>query len=248
MVSLADSMLSSSARALPIRKRPDLSARKHYYLGKTYWIVKDPVGLHYFRFQEEEYAILQMLDGETSLDEIKERFEAEFPPQKITLEEIQHFLGMLHHSGLILAGVQGQGTQLLKRRGERRRRELLGMITNILCVRFKGIDPERMLSWLYPKVRWFFSPAAVTVALVLMILALLLVGAQFVPVARTNPPADPQQGVVVGLREVVRVDVDDHRGLRGRAPPGAQGSRRVRMLAAIATVLQVRRGLVARTA
>ena len=75
MVSLHDSLVSSSARKLPIRKRPDLSARKQQYQGRTYWVVKDPVGLNYYRFQEEEYAILQMLDGETSLDEIKDRFE-----------------------------------------------------------------------------------------------------------------------------------------------------------------------------
>ncbi|MCR4415024.1 MAG: PqqD family protein, partial [Thermoguttaceae bacterium] len=158
MATLADSLVSSSARKLRIRKRPDLSARRQRYHGKSYWVVKDPVGLHYFRFQEEEFAILQMLDGETSLDEIKEQFEAEFPPQKITLEELQQFLGMLHRSGLIIADVQGQGGHLLERRRERRRKELLGMLSNILCIRFKGIDPERILQWLYPKLRWFFSP------------------------------------------------------------------------------------------
>ncbi len=179
MVTLADSLLSSSARKLRIRVRPDLTARKQIYQGKTYWVVKDPVGLHYFRFQEEEYAILNMLDGEISLDEIKERFEAEFPPQKITLDEIQQFLGMLHRSGLILAGVQGQGSQLLKRRSERRRREWLNLVTNILCIRFKGIDPERFLNWLYPKVRWFFTPVAVGIVLCMMLAALLLVATQF---------------------------------------------------------------------
>ena len=65
--------------------------------------------MNYFRFQEEEYAILKMIDGATSLDEIKERFEAEFPPQKITLEELQQFIGMLHKSGLVIADVPGQG-------------------------------------------------------------------------------------------------------------------------------------------
>ena len=179
MVTLADSLLSSSARKLRIRVRPDLTARKQNYQGKTYWVVKDPVGLHYFRFQEEEYAILNMLDGEISLDEIKERFEAEFPPQKITLDEIQQFLGMLHRSGLILAGVQGQGSQLLKRRGERRRREWLNLATNILCIRFKGIDPERLLNWLYPKVRWFFTPVALGIVISMMLAALLLVATQF---------------------------------------------------------------------
>ena len=179
MATLADSLLSSSARKLSIRRRPDLLARRQRYLGKSYWVVKDPVGLHYFRFQEEEYAILQMLDGEISLDEVKQRFEDEFPPQKITLDELQQFLGMLHRSGLILASVQGQGEQLLKRRRERRRKELVGAAANILCIRFKGIDPERFLQWLYPKVRWCFSRMAVALSLACMLSAALLVAVQF---------------------------------------------------------------------
>jgi putative peptide zinc metalloprotease protein len=179
MATLADSLVSSSARKLPIRRRPDLIARRQRYHGRIYWVVKDPVGLHYFRFQEEEYAILQMLDGETSLDEIKEQFEERFPPQKITVEEIQQFLGMLHRSGLILAGVQGQGTQLLKRRKERRKKELLGSLANVLCIRFKGIDPERLLTWLYPKVRFFFTRTALAACIVLALAALLLVAVQF---------------------------------------------------------------------
>src|SRR5687768_10375192 len=63
------SLVSSSSRKLPIRKRPDLRARRHRYQGRIYWVVKDPVGLQYFRFEEEEFAILQMLDGQSSLDE-----------------------------------------------------------------------------------------------------------------------------------------------------------------------------------
>ena len=150
VVTLHDSLLSSSARPLSIRRRPDLIARRHHYLGRSYWIVKDPVGLNYFRFQEEEYALLNWLDGNVSLDEIKDRFEDEFPPQKITLEELQQFLGMLHRSGLVIAAVGGQGKQLLKRRRERRRKEFLGALANVLCIRFKGFDPERFLNWLYP--------------------------------------------------------------------------------------------------
>ena len=146
MVTLHDSLLSSSARKLAIRKRPDLLARRHHYLGRSYWIVKDPVGLNYFRFQEEEYALLNWLDGAISLDEIKDRFEEEFPPQKITLEELQQFLGMLHRSGLVIASVGGQGNQLLKRRRERKHKEFLNAIANILCIRFKGFDPERFLN------------------------------------------------------------------------------------------------------
>jgi putative peptide zinc metalloprotease protein len=179
MVTLRDSLLSSSARSLSIRQRPDLIARRHHYLGRTYWIVKDPVGLNYFRFQEEEYALLNWLDGNVSLDEIKDRFEEEFPPQKITLEELQQFLGMLHRSGLVITGVGGQGKELLKRRRERRRKEFLGALANILCIRFKGIDPERILTWLYPLARWFYTPWAVSACIMLGLSALTLVAVQF---------------------------------------------------------------------
>jgi putative peptide zinc metalloprotease protein len=179
MVTLRDSLLSSSARMLPIRRRPDLVARRQHYLGRSYWVVKDPVGLNYFRFQEEEYAILQMLDGQTSLDEIKDRFEADFPPQKITLEELQQFLGMLHRSGLVVTDLPGQGRQLRQRRDERVRKQLLSAVSNILCIRFKGFDPERLLNWLYPYVRWFFSPITVALCCLLGLSALLLVAVEF---------------------------------------------------------------------
>ncbi len=179
MATLADSLVSSSARTLPIRKRPDLTGKRQRYQGRSYWVVKDPVGLHYFRFQDEEYAILQMLDGETSLDEIKDRFEAEFPPQKITLEELQQFLGMLHRSGLVIAGVPGQGRQLRKRRDERRRQEWLAALTNVLCVRFKGFDPERFLNWLYPKVKWFYHPVTMVCCTLFALSALMLVVVEF---------------------------------------------------------------------
>ena len=86
MATLAESLVSSTSRPLLLRMRPDLSARRHRYHGRTFWVVKEPVGLNYFRFHEEEYAILGMLDGRASLEEIKDEFERTFPPQKITVE------------------------------------------------------------------------------------------------------------------------------------------------------------------
>ena len=160
MATLADSLVSSSSRKLPIRKRPDLRARQHRYQGRIYWVVKDPVGLQYFRFEEEEFAILQMLDGQSSLDEIAERFERDFPPQTIRIEELQQFIGMLHRSGLVITDAAGQGhaAQEAPRRTQAARSGW-ATLTNILSLRFKGIDPERILNFFYPYVRWFFTRA-----------------------------------------------------------------------------------------
>ncbi len=179
MVSLHDSLVSSSARKLPIRVRADLTAKRQQYLGRTFWIVKEPVGSRYFRFHEEEYAILRMFDGYHSLDEIKEEFEDEFPPQKITLEELQHFLGQLHQSGLIIAGTPNQGPELLKRKKKRAKQELFQKFTNILAVKFKGFDPDWILTMLLPFVRWMFHPLALFFSVVLGLSALSLVLVEF---------------------------------------------------------------------
>ena len=179
MPTLADSIVSSSSRKLAIRVRPDLKARRQRYQGRVYWVVKDPVGLQYYRFEEEEFAILQMLDGDVSLEEIAERFEAEFPPQTIRVEELQNFLGMLYRSGLVISDSRGQGVQLKKRHDERRRKELIGSMSNILAIRFRGFDPENILNALYPWCRWFFTSSAMICCLILCLSAATLVLVQF---------------------------------------------------------------------
>jgi putative peptide zinc metalloprotease protein len=179
MATLADSLVSSTSRKLSLRVRPDLTARQQKYLGDAYWVVKEPVGLNYFRFHEEEFAILQMLDGQTSLEQIKDRFEEEFAPQKITYQDLQQFIGMLHRSGLVISESAGQGRQLRKRRDEKKRKELLGKVSNVFAIRFRGVDPERFLNWIYQYTKWMFHPVCVFFCLALAISALLLVTVQF---------------------------------------------------------------------
>ena len=179
MVSLADSLVSSASRKLPLRMRPDLSVRYHKYQGKPYWVIKEPVGLKYYRFQEEEYSILRMMDGTCSFEDVKERFEQDYAPQKISLQDLQHFIGMLHRSGLLITDAEGQGPQLRKRRDETVRKEMFQKVSNVLAIRFKGVDPDKFLNWLAPYTNWFFTKWAVIFFATLGIAALLLVGSQF---------------------------------------------------------------------
>ena len=65
-------------------------------------MVKDPVSLKYYRFEQEEYALLKMFDGLASPDQIKQRFDAEFAPQQIKIKELFQFIAMLHRSCLLM--------------------------------------------------------------------------------------------------------------------------------------------------
>jgi putative peptide zinc metalloprotease protein len=179
MPTLAESAISSTSRPLCLRMRPDLSARQQRYHGRTYWVVKEPVGLNYFRFHEEEYAILCMMDGQASLDDIKEQFEDEYLPQKITYNDLQQFIGMLYRSGLLISDAPGQGKPLRKRRDDKKRRELISKFSNIFALRFRGVDPERFFDIIYPYVGWVFSPIAIILFMTFALSALTLVMVEF---------------------------------------------------------------------
>ena len=179
MTTMADSLVNSAMRPLRLRRRPDLVTKKHRYHGRVYLVVKEPVGLNYFRFHEEEYAILNMLDGKNSLQQIKERFQSEFAPQRITLQDLQQFVGMLHRSGLVISDATGQGRQLRRRGDEKKKKELLGKLANVFALRFRGIDPEKILNFLNPFTWWLFTPVALFFVALFGISALLLVGVNF---------------------------------------------------------------------
>ena len=172
-------IVSSSDRPLQLNMRADLQCEEQEYLGRRYWIVKDPLALKYYRFEEEEFTILGMLDGNTSLEQIQRRFEARFAPQKIALQELHQFVGMLFRSALVVADTPQQGHELLKRRKKAERKQLLGSFANVLGMRFRGINPDRLLTFLNGWVGWFFSLPALIINCLLVLSACVLLVSQF---------------------------------------------------------------------
>ena len=156
-----------SVRTLRLRKRPDLIVQRQEYLGRRYWVVKDPLALKYYRFEEEEFALLQMLDGNCSLEELQHRFEKQFAPQKITLQELHQLVGMLHRSSLVVADSPGQGEQLLARKRQQSRRLIGRVLPNLLSLQFRIWDPDRFLNWLARYSGRLFSRTSVVLHLIL---------------------------------------------------------------------------------
>lgn len=156
-----ESMISSSGRPLFLRMRPDLICNRQTYQGRDYWIVKDPVALRYYRFEEEEFALLRMLDGRKSADDIQFQFNQKFAPQKLSLGELYQLTGMLYRSSLLLSSAADQGRELFKRGAESQRRIRRARWTNVLAIQFRGFDPDGILMRIERWVGWFFSAPAV---------------------------------------------------------------------------------------
>jgi len=179
MTIATQSLASGATRPLRMRMRSDLTVDQHTYLGRKYWVVKDRLAQKYYRFEEEEFALLKMLDGESSLQDIQGEFERRFSPQKIATRELHQLVSMLHRSALVVSDAAGQGQQLYKRHVQSTNRQRMGALTNVLCIRFKGFDPDSLLTWLDRRIGWIFSVPCLIFSLVLAISAALLVGVQF---------------------------------------------------------------------
>ena len=178
-MAMAEAFRSSTSRPVGLRYRGDLVTNRQVYQGQAWYVVKDPIGLSYYRFRPEEYALLQMLDGEVSLEDLKDNFEARFPPRRITVDEVSRFVSTLHRSGLVIGDRPGQGPQLNERRRQRVWSEWKNWLRSIMCLRFRGIDPDWILEKLNPWFGWLYSPAAIIVAVAYILTALMLVLVNF---------------------------------------------------------------------
>lgn len=170
---------AASERPIPLRARPDLVIQPLQHGDRRRWRLKDPVSLEYFQLEDEEYAILMLLDGRRSLAAIKRHFDDRFAPRHVSLSQLQGYLAHLHHEGLALAEAIDQGQTLLKRKQSADRRLLAGALANPLAIRFRGVDPDGFLRWLYPRVRWLLTPWFGMVCAIFVLAAAGLVLTQF---------------------------------------------------------------------
>lgn len=166
---------SSSERPVRMRLRADLKMHRQKYNGQTYWVVKDPVAMRYFRFKPIEFEIVRRLDGSTSLADLKEAIRIHSPDVEVTMHEILQLLGELHRKGLTVADAPGQGEILWQRNSDAQKSRFKQQLTNPFYIRLPAFDPQRFLNAVYPMLRFVFSPLALGASLCMMGAALVLV-------------------------------------------------------------------------
>src|SRR5438105_1767050 len=112
-----------------LRMRRDLDIAPQKYEGRTYYVVKDPVSMRYYRFKEQEHFLINFMDGEQTLDDAQKEYEKRFRPERLTLEDLEGFAQQLLSAGLAQNESPQAGKQLFDRRRKRKRMEWLQTFT-----------------------------------------------------------------------------------------------------------------------
>src|SRR5271165_5234836 len=168
-----------AAEHLKVKLRADLVVQPQFYEGMTHYVIKDPLALKYFRFKIEEYFLLQQFDGKQNLQDVKKAFERKYRPQTISIEDLTRFVAQLHEAGIILIDSPEQAKVLIRRRRKNKWRKVWAFFANILFIKIPIIDPERLLTRMYPYFRWIFTRTFVTLSTISMALAICLVVSQW---------------------------------------------------------------------
>ena len=155
-----NSIFSSSVTSLP-RLRPDLVFSKGPSSDGGV-AVKDPLRRKYFRLGACELFIARQLDGETPMDEVRRRAEAQFGAV-LTPSALEAFTGALRSAGLLDDGSVSAPRQKPLIHG------------SLLRIQIRAFDPDRLLESLSPSVSWCFSRKFVISALLTIGVAALVV-------------------------------------------------------------------------
>jgi putative peptide zinc metalloprotease protein len=171
--------IASIDRPLTLRTRADLVAARVEMSGADTWVVKDPLSQEHFQFTAEEYALLDRLRQPASVAELQRAFAHQFPPQTISAEAVWDFVRRLHEAGLVKSDAAGQGDELLARQRRDRARSWALAWMQILAIRFRGFDPDALLTAVHDGCRWIFSPATLLAVAAIVTYAVSIVVGQF---------------------------------------------------------------------
>jgi putative peptide zinc metalloprotease protein len=159
-----------------LRVRADLGITPSKYEGKTHYVVKDPVSLRYYRFNEQEYFVVKHFDGKHTLEETQKAFEREFRPHRLTLEDLEGFAQQLLQAGLVQHETAQAGKQLYEKRRKQRRLQRIATVSNILYIKLPVFDPDKLLERMLKYLWWIFTPWFLAASVALMLSAVILVG------------------------------------------------------------------------
>lgn len=188
MLQLAPSQpFDSSQRPVAIRMRPDLIVRERSAGSRVYFIIKDPIRLSHHQLWEEEFALLQMLDGRTSVAAMKEAFVDKFPGSRLDSRLLQILHGQFHRNGLVLSDNVGQSDELRRRNEHAQSREKWGRVRGWMSIRFRGINPDTALDHLDQRLGWCFELPAMLAMAFFLVFTLVFFAAHCISIGSSMP-------------------------------------------------------------
>ena len=156
------------------------------YRGEQSYIVKDPESRKYFRFRPAEIMVMQTFDGEHTAAESCAALATD--GLRVSLAGVEAFAAKLGNMGLCERTLVERSVLQMERLRAQRRRRLRGMGPfkgELLRLRWSVGDPDKLLDWLLPRLRFFFTKTFLRISVALFAVYFLILALKWQDFVRT---------------------------------------------------------------
>lgn len=165
----------------PLRK--DLIITQQRYEGRTYYVVKDPISLQYFRMTDEDYFLATLFDGRRTFGQVRQDYVQRFPHARLdyTPEELNERVLRFANDLAMLQFLSVQGMRLKARYDAQKKQKkkkggLYGLANKVFFFRFSLFDPDKLFGamarpfwWIWTKTSLWISIAVIAAGTVVFI-------------------------------------------------------------------------------
>lgn len=161
---------------LRLRLRSHVRLHRTIFRGHLWYVLQDRTSGRFHRFTPETYFVINLMDGERSMQEVWDIACNQMTEKVLTQDEVIQLLGQLHVSDVLFGDVPPDIEELTERGRKQRNRKLLMSFMNPLAIRLSLIDPNEFLNATYPLIRPLFSWFGALIYIGLVAYACLLAG------------------------------------------------------------------------
>ena len=160
--------------------RPELRAHarihRQRFRGQAWYVLHDSASAKLHRFSPAAYRVIQLMDGQRTIDTIWSAVAAESGAEAPTQDEVIRLLAQLHAGDLLQANLPPDVEELAERGSKQKRQKLLQSFINPLSIRIPLWDPDTFLNRTWPFVSRLFGPLGLLLWLLAVLPAIVLAG------------------------------------------------------------------------
>jgi putative peptide zinc metalloprotease protein len=155
--------------------RGDLIVTRQKYEDRTYYVVKDPVSLQYFRLTAEDYALATLFDGKRPLGKVRAEYLDRFPHIKLdySAEEIDQRIQRFAADLAMMQFLSVQG-QRMKQRADAKKAakaakgRFYNLVNRIFFMRFSVYDPDKLFGRMARPLWWIWTRTTMWISIALI--------------------------------------------------------------------------------
>jgi putative peptide zinc metalloprotease protein len=163
--------------------RADLIVIKQHYEGRTYYVVKDPVSLQYFRLTAEDYFLATLFDGRRVMRQVRDAYVERFPYLRLDFsdEEINERVSRFANDLGLLQFLSVQGARLkpryeaMKHGRKHSKGGFYKLVNNVFFARRSIFDPDRLFARMAKPLWWIWTTQSLWISIAMVIAAFCVV-------------------------------------------------------------------------